>query len=138
MIGSRQPLDDVVDGAFDAAIIGAPIKDEPKVRTLIADPQQAALGWFKRFGVVPVNHYLVVGRDLSEQRPDVIAELYRMLEASKRANPLVVGGVDLLPMGLEANRKTIESVIMYANEQGLIRTRFSVEELFDKTTLKLA
>lgn len=127
----------LVDGAFDAAIIGAEIKGEPKVKTLIPDPQTAALGWYKRFGVVPVNHYLVVGKDLSEQRPDVIAELYRMIAASKAAAPLVVGGVDLLPMGFEANRKTIEAVIMYATEQGLIKKAFKVEELFDATTLGL-
>ena len=67
----------------------------------------------------------------------MIAELYRMFEASKKANPLTAGGVDLLPMGLEANRKTIESVVMYATEQGLIKRRFAVEELFDDTTRKL-
>ena len=40
-------------------------------------------------------------------------------------------------MGLEANRRTIEAVVMYATEQGLIKRRFKVEELFDETTRKL-
>ena len=126
----------LVDGAFDAAIIGAEIKDEPKVATLIPDPHAAALAWYAKFGVVPVNHYMVVGRDLSEQRPDAVAELYRMVAASKQANPLTAGGVDLLPMGFEANRKTIGRIIDYALEQGLISRKFTVEELFDKTTMK--
>ena len=38
---------------------------------------------------------------------------------------------------LQANRKTIESVVMYATEQGLIKRRFAVEELFDDTKRKL-
>ncbi|MGE3067629.1 MAG: phosphate ABC transporter substrate-binding protein [Hyphomicrobiaceae bacterium] len=127
----------LVDGAFDAAIIGGEIKNEPKIKTLIPDPHNQALKWYEKFGVVPVNHYLVVGAELSRERPDVIAELYRMVGESKKANPLIAGGVDLLPMGYAANRKTIEAVIMYANEQGLIDRRFDVDELFDDTTRKL-
>ena len=127
----------LVDGSFDVAIIGAPIKGEPKVRTLFPDAEAAGLGWFRKFGVVPVNHYLVVSKDLSEQRPDVLPELYRMLAASKAANPLTTGGVDMLPMGYEANKKTLEAVIMYATEQGLIKKPFKVEELFDKATIKM-
>ncbi len=127
----------LVDGFFDAAVIGGEIKDAANVKTLVPDPQAQALKWYERFGVVPVNHYLVVNADLSRERPDVIAELYRMVGESKKANPLVSGGVDLLPMGYAANRKTIEAVIMYANEQGLINRRFEVDELFDDTTRKL-
>ena len=78
----------LADGDFDAAIVGAEIKNEPRVKSLIPDPHAAALAWYKKFGVVPVNHYLVVGKDLSAARPDVIRELYRMCEASKKANPL--------------------------------------------------
>lgn len=127
----------LVEGAFDAAIIGAPIKDEPKVRTLFPDPESAALGWYKRFGVVPVNHMFVVDASVSRERPDVIPELYRMIAASKKANPIVVGGIDMLPMGYDACHKTLDAVINYALEQGLITKRFKVEELFDDVTRKL-
>ena len=135
--GTRTVEEMLVAGEFDAAIIGAEIKGEPRVKTLIPDPHNAALGWYKRFGIVPVNHYLVVGRGLSEARPDVVRELYRMVEASKKANPLTAGGVDLLPMGYEANARTVAQVIEYALEQGLITRRFTVEELFDETTRRL-
>ena len=127
----------LIDGVFDVAIIGTEIKGEPKVKTLIPDPQAAALDWFRRKGVVPVNHYLVVGADLSRDRPDVVREVYRMIGESKKANPLIAGGVDLLPMGFEANRKTIAQIIEFALEQGLITRRFTVEELFDPVTIKL-
>ncbi len=127
----------LVDGEFDAAIVGNEIKGEPNVTTLIPDPHTAALDWFKRKGIVPVNHYLVVGAALSRQRPDVICEVYRMLGDSKAANPLTAGGVDLLPMGFEANAPTIEQVITYATEQGLINQKVTVEELFDETTRAL-
>ena len=41
------------------------------------------------------------------------------------------------PLGFEANRKTIGRIIDYALEQGLNTRRFTVEELFDRTTMKL-
>ena len=135
--GQRTVEEMLVAGAFDAAIIGAEIKGEPKVKTLIPDPHTAALDWFRRKGVVPVNHYLVMGADLPRDRPDVVREVYRMIGESKKANPLLAGGVDLLPMGFEANRKTIAQIIEFALEQGLITRRFTVEELFDPVTLKL-
>ena len=38
---------------------------------------------------------------------------------------LVAGGVDMLPMGFEANRKTLGRIIEYALEQGLGYLRLS-------------
>jgi 4,5-dihydroxyphthalate decarboxylase len=128
----------LVEGAFDAAIIGGAIKGEPKVATLIPEPEKAALDWYARKKIVPVNHYLVFGADLAKERPDVVREVYRMVGESKKANPLTAGGVDLLPMGFEANRPTIAQIIEFALEQGLITRRFTVEELFDPVTIKLA
>jgi 4,5-dihydroxyphthalate decarboxylase len=127
----------LVAGEFDAAIIGAEIKDEPRVKTLIPDPHNAALDWFKRKGVVPVNHFLVVGASLTKDRPDVVREVYRMIGESKKANPLTSGGVDLLPMGYSATRGTIAEIIKYALEQGLITRSFTVDELFDDVTRAL-
>jgi 4,5-dihydroxyphthalate decarboxylase len=127
----------LVDGAFDAAIIGTVIKDEPKVATLFADPVATALDWYARKKIVPVNHYFVMEASLPKERPDVVREVYRMIGESKKANPLTTGGVDLLPMGFEANRPTIEQIIEFALEQGLIKTRFKVEDLFDPVTMKL-
>lgn len=133
----RSVEDMLAAGDFDAAIIGAEMKDEPRVATLIPDPNAAALDWYKRKGIVPVNHYLVMGADLPRERPDVVREVYRIIGESKKANPLTSGGVDLLPMGFDANRKTIEQIIEFALEQGLIKTRFRIEDLFDPVTMKL-
>ena len=100
-------------------------------------PHNAAVEWYKKYGIIPVNHFLVVSKEFSAQRPDAIAELVRMLAASKEANPLMSNGIDLLPFGYDACYKTVENVIMYAREQGLITRNFTVDELFDKNTIKL-
>lgn len=125
-----------LEGEYDAAIVGYEYK-EPHIKTLIPDPHNAAVEWYKKYGIIPVNHFLVVNKDVSQQRPDAIKELVRMLAASKKANPLMSNGIDLLPFGFDACYKTVENVIMYAREQGLITRKFTVEELFDENTMKL-
>jgi 4,5-dihydroxyphthalate decarboxylase len=39
-------------------------------------------------------------------------------------------GDDPLPYGLEVNRRSIETLILYASQQGLIPTRPGVDDLF--------
>ena len=41
---------------------------------------------------------------------------------------------DLVPFGIEANRKPLELIVDYAFQQALIPRRYAVEELFDETT----
>jgi len=43
-------------------------------------------------------------------------------------------GEDYWPYGIEKNRNTLETAVQYSFEQGLIRTKFALEELFAATT----
>ena len=43
----------------------------------------------------------------------------------------------LRPIGLEANRKSLETAIDWSFEQKIIPRRLSVDELFDETTAGL-
>ena len=127
----------LIEGEVDAAILGAPVKDEPGIRPLIPDPAAAAAAWYKKHRVVSINHLFVVNQKLSKTRPDVVKELYRLLGEAKKASPVTEFGIDVLPFGLEANRKNLEFAIQYAYEQRLIPRRFTVDELFDDTTRQL-
>lgn len=42
------------------------------------------------------------------------------------------------PLGVEANRRSLEVAIDYAHQQRLIPRRFEVDELFDDVTRALA
>jgi 4,5-dihydroxyphthalate decarboxylase len=78
----------------------------------------------------------VLNSDLAQQRPDVVAEVYRMLAESKAAaGP--PKGIDALPFGVDNVARSIEIIGQYANEQGIIPRPFAVSELFDKTTRSL-
>ncbi len=123
----------MLHGELAAAILGVDMPKDPRVRTLIPDPHAAAQEWYRREGVIPINHLFVVHQDLSRRRPDIVREIYRLLSASRAQAPAaVVAG--LPPLGMEANRKGIAMAIQWAFEQKIISRLLSVEELFDDTT----
>jgi 4,5-dihydroxyphthalate decarboxylase len=81
---------------------------------------------------------MCVDKDLAEARPDVLAEIFRMLKESKAAMPPTSDGIDFHPFGVEALRKPLELVMQYSVEQKIIPRAFAVDELFDDVTRRLA
>jgi 4,5-dihydroxyphthalate decarboxylase len=103
----------------------------PPYRTLVPDPEQAARTWYERERIVPVNHLFVVRRSVLAEHPNAVRELVRMLHASKaRSDAKPLNGVDMVPFGVEENRRGLELVIRFAHEQQVIPRRFAVDELF--------
>ena len=120
-------------GDIAAAIMGNDMPDDPRLKTLVPDAAAAAKDWYKREGVICMNHVFVVREELSRERPDVIREMFRMFVESRQLAEEQPGKV-LPPIGLEANRKALEMAIQFAYEQKVIPRRLSVDELFDDTT----
>jgi 4,5-dihydroxyphthalate decarboxylase len=136
--GSHKVDQMLLDAELDAAILGADMPNEPRVAYLIPNPREAALAWHRKYGTVPVNHFFCVDKDLADARPDVVAEAFRMLKASKAAAPQPADGIDFHLFGVEALRRPLELVIQYATEQKIIPRAFTVDELFDDVTRGLA
>jgi 4,5-dihydroxyphthalate decarboxylase len=124
----------LLDGEIDAVLGDS--SDDPRLKPLFADPAAEAKLWYQKHGLVPVNHLVVVTEALATSHPDLVREIYRLLKLSK-AQSKPKGDIDLVPFGVEANRKSLELIIGYAAEQALIPRRFSVDELFDDTTRSL-
>ena len=121
------------DGDVAAAILGADMPKDPRVRTLVPEPHKAAQAWFKQTGVIPINHMFAVHEQVSRERPDVVAEVFRMLVESRKAAPPEALAT-IPPFGVEANRKAIQLAIDWALEQHIIPHRLEVDELFDDAT----
>ena len=122
----------LIDGDVDAAIpAGDLTKDHPHIRHLLPNPDEQAKAWAAKYGTVPVNHYFVVSKALADARPDVVREIYRLLQESKHLAPPPAAGIDFFPFGVEANRKALELMVQYSVEQELISRAFTVEELFE-------
>ena len=120
----------LLDGELDAVL--GETSDNPELKPLFPDPAAEAARWYARRGVVPVNHLVVATEKLARSRPDVVAGVYDLLKRNKaQAGP--AGSPDLVPFGIEANRKPLELIVDYAFQQALIPRRYAVEELFDET-----
>jgi 4,5-dihydroxyphthalate decarboxylase len=119
----------LLDGELDAAIYGAALPSDPRVQSVIPDPDAAARAWYAKHHLVPVNHMVVVTEELARAKPKAVAEFYRLLEAGKQAaGP--PGPIDTAPFGKEANRPCLGLLIGYALQQGLISRRLDIDELW--------
>ena len=127
----KKILQMLLDGELDVVLGEA--SNDPKLRPLFPDPAAEAAKWYARRGVVPVNHLVVVTEQLAKSCPDVVSGIYDLLKRSKvQAGPAATP--DLVPFGIEANRRSLELIADYAFQQALIPRRYAVEELFDETT----
>jgi 4,5-dihydroxyphthalate decarboxylase len=124
----------MLSGKLDAAILGSFVPDDPRVRSLVPDPRNAARAWYARVGVLPINHMFVVHQELARKRPDVVREIYRLFVESEQRTP---DGSLSPPLGYEANRKGLEMAIEWCFEQKIIPRRLQVDALFDETTAAL-
>jgi 4,5-dihydroxyphthalate decarboxylase len=132
----KQLVQMLIDGELDAALVGGPDLKDPRFRPVIANPDEAAQAWCKKNRVLPLNHMLVVKESLATNNPSAVQETYRLLRESKAAAP-VSGGLDSIQFGVENVRPSLELIIQYSVQQGLIPKAFEVDELFDEVTRSL-
>jgi 4,5-dihydroxyphthalate decarboxylase len=125
----------LIDGELDAAIFGGNMPDDPRLESVIPDPQIAGQEWYRKHKTVPVNHIVVVKDSLAKSNPAAVRELFRvMLESKKAAGLPKPGAIDFVPFGFDALKPALELMSAYALEMQLIPRRYAVEELFDETT----
>jgi len=128
----------LIDGELDAAIFGGNMPDDPRLKSVITDPETAGKEWYGEHGTVPVNHMVVLKDNLSKSNPTAVRELFRMLLESKKAAGLPKpGAIDFVPFGFDAVKPALELMSAYALEMQLIPRSYAVEELFDETTRAL-
>ncbi|HEY4371228.1 MAG TPA: phosphate ABC transporter substrate-binding protein [Burkholderiales bacterium] len=125
-------VDMLLAGELDAAIIGTDLPDDPRLRPVLQEPHVAAQAWGARHQMVPINHMMVVDVRLCREKPEMVRELYALLQESKRmAAPVGAGGRDLTPFGVEENRRALELLMRNTHDQGLIARPYAIEELFE-------
>lgn len=131
----RAMVDMLLAGELDAAIIGTDLPDDPRLKPVLPDPHEAAKAWSARNHMLPINHMMAINVDLCRERPDVVREIYTVLEQSKKmAQAAQPADVDLTPFGIEPNRRALEILIRNSYEQGLIPRAYTVDELFEEFT----
>lgn len=148
--------DMLLSGEIDAAI-GAERIDSPDVKPLFHNAEEVEMAWFKKTGIYPVNHIVVVKSELISSHPWLLSELFGIFKKAKEIylNRLYtqgpssasdeqnlrlkkIVGEDPLPYGLMPNRKAIEALAQFSYEQGLLPRPYGIEELFEPSVVDLS
>ena len=146
----------LADGEIDALLhpdLIRPLLDkDPRVARLFPDYRREELAFYQKTGIFPIMHVLGIKRHVVEKNPWVAINLFHAFDKAKNlamnrlANPRIVPlasyreaweeqerimGPDPWEYGLaDKNRHTLETLVGYAYEQGLIRRNFTLDELF--------
>ena len=139
-----------------AAAIGVGKVDSPDLKPLIPDAAAAEVAWYRKTGIYPINHTVVVQDALLQSDPSLGPRLFAGFEAAKAqflkelssganltpeaqvlAKRRSVVGDDPLPNGLAQNRKALEAIGRFAFEQKILPRPVTPEEMFAANTLKL-
>lgn len=112
------------------------------------DSRQLEAAWFRRTGIYPFHGTIVVQDAVLKEHPWVARSLFNAFTTAKnrylkrlesgeaqsdkdtqmRALAAIVG--DPLPYGIEKNRASIEALITYVHQQGLLKRAYDVHEMF--------
>ncbi len=146
----------LAEGELDAVLhpdLIRPLRDkDPRVARLFPDYRNEEIAYYNKTGIFPIMHVLGIKREICEKYPWVAVNMYQALNEAKavalaqlenpRIVPLVfyrdvweeqerIFGDDPWQYGLgEQNRKTLDTLVGYAHEQGLITRRMPLDELF--------
>ena len=139
-----------------AAAIGVGKVESPDVKPLIANAADAEAAWYRKTGIYPLNHTVVVKDSLLQADPALAPRLFQAFKDAKAifleelssgaelsgdaralAQRRAVVGDDPLPYGLARNRKAMDAVIQFARDQKILPRRVSSEEMFAKNTFDL-
>jgi 4,5-dihydroxyphthalate decarboxylase len=139
--------------AADAGI-GDIKADSPAIRSLILEARQAGFAYYRKTGIYPINHAVVVRDDVLAANPGLAGELVALFTAAKapyltqlasgaasspaddaarEVGRLVAG--DPFPYGIAANRKAIEAIVDFAVDQQVMPRKLGMEQLFAPGTL---
>ena len=118
----------LLDGEIDAAILGD-VAEQGPLKHLIPDHAAEGQRWARAHGGIPINHMAVIRQSIVESQPDLVREVYRVLRESRAAATLPTGPDDPLRIGIGANRRSLEQMVTYAFQQGLISRCPTADEL---------
>lgn len=141
-----------LDAVFHSDFVKPFLAHDPRVARLFPDSKAEEMAYYQRAGIFPIMHVVGIRQSLAEQHPWLAINLFRAFNEAKAIamermrNPRIVPlawyraaweeqeqilGPDPWEYGLtDKNWKILETLVSYSYEQGLIRTRPTLEQLF--------
>ncbi len=157
---SGKSLSDLLEAGEIHAIVGSnmprALGRHPDVVRLFPDYRAKEKDYYRRTKIFPIMHLVVIRNDVYEKNPFVATSLYDAFNEAKdcaREKMRYSGtlrymlpwlpddveeidelfGGDCWPYGIEPNRPTLEALVTYMVEQGLIPEPIPIEKLFVPT-----
>jgi len=152
-------LNGEIDCLFSPVLPEAYRRGDPNIRRLFPNCKSEFENYFKKTGIFPITHTIVMNKTLWEKEPWVAERLFIAFKEAQRqceefyyADPkhLTLSraiftleeeretfGPDPWANGLDSNRHVLETFVRYTYEQGYIDRVPALEELFAHNTLSL-
>ena len=128
----------------------ADLWNHPAVKPLFPDPVAEGIRYYRKTGIFPINHGMVIRKEIAQKHPWIVLNLYKAFErAGEIANRerlehvayyLAAGllpseaskslSAPLVRHGIKANREVLETAARYSHEQGLTPRQLALEEIF--------
>ena len=128
----------------------ADLANHPAIKPLFPDSAAEALRYYKKTGIYPINHGMVVKRAVFERNPWVVTNILKafhqandIADSERREHVAYHLETGLVPAdyrgalstriikhGLNTNRETLETAAKYSNQQGLTPRIMPMDELF--------
>ncbi len=160
-LSAEQGLDQMlesgaIDALFTAHVPPSASKNPERVRRLFPDFEEVERDYFRRTGIFPIMHTVVIRRDVYERHRWVALAMMQAFEEAKvlamkaynaadiffnaptmvpwfvslRDKNRALMGENFWPYGIEANRMALEACLRYHREQGILKRSYNIEELF--------
>lgn len=153
----------LIDGEVDA-VIGPEAPDEfhkgdPRIRRLFRDARAEQAAYFKKTGIYPITHTVVMKERIARERPEVAEKFVKCFRDAQvmctefyyknakhmsfPSGPFILEeekalyGAEPYANGMEETRVVIETFIRYAYEQQYIDRILKLEEIYPPNTYKL-
>ena len=131
------------------------LENHPDVKFIFPDPHAEGVRYYKKTSIFPINHGMVIRREIADKHPWAILNLLKAFEeanaiANQQRMEHVAYHVEtglisqdaanalaqpVIRHGIKANRKTLETAAQYSLEQGLTPRLMKLDELFAKSAL---
>jgi 4,5-dihydroxyphthalate decarboxylase len=141
-----------LDAVFHSDFIKPFVAKDKRVARLFPDHKAEEMAYFQRTGIFPIMHVTGIRKELADEHPWLAVNLFRAFNEAKAiamkrmVNPRIVPlawyraaweeqerilGPDPWEYGLtDKNRKNLDALIGYSHEQGLIKKKPSLDQLF--------
>jgi 4,5-dihydroxyphthalate decarboxylase len=130
-VGKQKSLLDMLrDGDIDAAILGNDLPKGDEFAAVIPDAATRDLLWWERHRFMPINHVMVVSREVSRRDPGAVSAAYRLLAQAHGLNAVSEGTPNPLRLGFEALNEPLLWIIEACLEQRLLPRRLTLDEVF--------